>query len=85
MGVSDEVGAAWGRVDGWLERKAKRIRKRLAAGASEKVVEEFEREAGVRLPEDLRAFYRIHNGADDAPLFPSSETDEAGYSPLPLE
>jgi cell wall assembly regulator SMI1 len=84
MSETDTVEKSWSRITEWLGRKAKRVRKKLVAGASEEEIARAEQALGLSLPEDLRASYRIHNGAEDSGLFPASGLDENGYSPLSL-
>jgi cell wall assembly regulator SMI1 len=40
---------------------------------------------GLELPEDLRAFYLIADGAESSGIFPSCESYDMAFSPLPLE
>jgi cell wall assembly regulator SMI1 len=78
------VTAAWARIDAWLGRNAPDILDTLEPGATEKMIQDFEQRTGLKLPPDLRASYRRHDGADESDLFPALERDEMGYSLLTL-
>jgi cell wall assembly regulator SMI1 len=54
----------WDRIHVWLKDNAPVVLASLRPGASEKAIRAAEREMGVRLPDDVRACYRIHDGAD---------------------
>jgi len=85
MEETDEVSAAWVALDDWLSRRAKRIRRSLAPGASDAEIGAVEARLGFDLPEDVRTSYRIHNGGEESDLFPASEAEDMGYSLIPLE
>src|SRR5262249_39068541 len=44
------------------ERLPKTYHRYFAPGASEKAIQRLEKHLGLQLPEDFRAFYRIHDG-----------------------
>jgi cell wall assembly regulator SMI1/predicted DNA-binding WGR domain protein len=50
-----------------IEKKAKAAGIALAAGASEKELLAAEKAIGQKLPDEVRAFYRAHDGAQDDP------------------
>jgi len=54
----------WDRIEAWLRANAPVIFESLRAGASAEALAEAERALGVTFPDDVRASYRIHNGAD---------------------
>ena len=85
MADTRDVAAAWARIDAWLAKKAKRIRKAMAGGATAEQIAAAEGRLGVALPADVRASWQIHDGGDESDLFPSSEPDDMGYSLLSLE
>lgn len=84
MAETRDVAAAWTRIESWLAKKAKRIQRALAHGATDEQIAAVERQLGVALPADVRASYRIHDGADESDLFPSSDPEDMGYSLLSL-
>jgi hypothetical protein len=64
MSVTDELGVAesWRRIAAWYEANTPPGTLRLPPGASEEMILVAEAEMGLRLPEGLRAFYRLHDG-----------------------
>src|SRR3954467_14721384 len=52
----------WDRIHAWLRDNAPEVLASLRPGASEGAIRAAERELGVTLPEDVREFYRIHDG-----------------------
>lgn len=55
----------WARIDTWLMANAPGVFKALQPGASDDQIEAFEKVLGVRLPDDVKASFRIHNGQLD--------------------
>jgi cell wall assembly regulator SMI1 len=53
----------WDRIHVWLAQNAPEVRRSLRRGASEAQLLAAEAKLGVRLPDDVRAAYRIHDGA----------------------
>lgn len=85
MADSNEVAGSWERIDAWLQKKAKRIYRSLAPGATDEQIIALEQQLGVTLADDVRASFRVHNGAAESDLFPSSEPDDMAYSLLSLD
>jgi cell wall assembly regulator SMI1 len=66
--LSDEpidVAAAWARIERWFATHLPDRALRLRPPASEAAIAEAEEQLGRRLPADLRASYRVHDGQDD--------------------
>lgn len=55
----------WKRLDAWLVEGAPSIASSLRPGATEAQVRAAERSLGVRLPDDVRASWLIHDGQED--------------------
>jgi cell wall assembly regulator SMI1 len=83
-----DVLASWSRIEVWLKTNLPEALGKLCPGATEAEIDETERLLGLTLPEDVKQFYRIHNGTDDLGLFPSSDPsgwDNMAFDPLPLK
>lgn len=52
----------WRRIEMWLKANAPEILEKLEKGAPAKALAAAEKKLGVRLPEDFKASYRIHDG-----------------------
>ncbi|MDV2991669.1 MAG: hypothetical protein N4J56_001323 [Chroococcidiopsis sp. SAG 2025] len=52
----------WQRIDSWLQANTPHIFETLQSGASEAQIAELEAILSIKLPEDVKASYRIHNG-----------------------
>lgn len=52
----------WQRIDLWLQANTPQIFETLQSGASDAGIAEFETILSIKLPEDVKASYRIHNG-----------------------
>ncbi|AFY87252.1 SMI1/KNR4 family protein [Chroococcidiopsis thermalis] len=52
----------WQRIDLWLQVNAPQIFETLQSGASEAQIAELETILSIKLSEDVKASYRIHNG-----------------------
>jgi cell wall assembly regulator SMI1 len=52
----------WQRIDLWLQANTPQIFETLQSGASEAQIAEVEAALSIKLPEDVRASYRIHDG-----------------------
>ncbi|MDQ1593229.1 MAG: hypothetical protein QOG71_3856 [Pyrinomonadaceae bacterium] len=61
----------WQRIEEWLRQHAPHILEGLNAGASEDEIKALHTQVGASLPEELVAFYRVHNGQrqDSSGLF----------------
>ena len=84
MADDSAVAGHWARVEAWLQKKARRIHRSLAPGASDAQIAELERKLGITLPDDVRSSFRIHDGAEESDLFPSTEPDDMAYSLMSL-
>ncbi len=60
--MADGVGESWRRIVTWYEGNTTPGTLVMPPGASEEMVLVGEAEMGLRLPEDLRAFYRLNDG-----------------------
>src|SRR5262249_49088543 len=62
----ESVSILWPQIQTWLKTHAPdlwKVRQPLhSPGASEEVLQQAEAELGVTLPDDFKAFYRLHNG-----------------------
>lgn len=54
----------WTKIEDWLQENAGQIYDSLNEGASDEDFENLEELINKRLPDDFKAFYRIHNGQD---------------------
>ena len=54
----------WERIEIWLKRYAPNILSGFQPGATDEELEHAEAVLGVELPEDLKAWYRLHNGSN---------------------
>jgi cell wall assembly regulator SMI1 len=59
----DEI---WDRIEAWLAQHAPAVLAGLNGPATEQELDATERALGVKLPEDVRASYRRHNGQPDS-------------------
>jgi cell wall assembly regulator SMI1 len=58
------VPEAWDGIHDWLDRHARSLRKKLNKPASQKAITRLEKTIGFQLPDDFKAAYLIHDGAD---------------------
>ena len=56
------VAESWRRIETWMLRHCPEVVAKLRPGVSEKHITAFEQAIGQKLPEDVRASYRIHEG-----------------------
>ncbi|WP_369275653.1 SMI1/KNR4 family protein [Streptomyces sp. R11] len=61
-----EVGDAWRRITGWLQRHAPDSYAALRAGASPAAIDALEEDLGIRIPVELRALWLLTAGDDGA-------------------
>jgi cell wall assembly regulator SMI1 len=54
----------WDRIEAWLRANAPTVFELLRPGAYAEAIAETERALGVTFPDDVRASYRIHDGAE---------------------
>jgi len=66
--MDDDVAVPWGRIVAWYEANTPPGTLRLPPGIDEELIQVAEAEMGLRLPDDVRAFYRMHNGLDGSSL-----------------
>jgi cell wall assembly regulator SMI1 len=59
----------WNRIHAWLKENAPAGFGNLRPGASAKAIADAEKAMGLKLPADVKASYRIHNGQGDDPLW----------------
>jgi cell wall assembly regulator SMI1 len=85
MADQSTISTSWARIEAWLGKRAKRIAKTLRSPASEQRLLEFERGLKLNLPGEVRESYRVHDGAPESDLLPSSHPEDMGYSLLSLD
>ncbi len=61
--LENATKAAWHRLERWYNDKATPVYKQLKDGASEEEINELQNKLCMKLPDDLVASLRIHNGA----------------------
>jgi cell wall assembly regulator SMI1 len=66
--MNNEVAAYWGRIVAWYEANTPPGTLRLPPGIDEDLIQVAEAEIGLRLPGDVRTFYRMHDGLDGSSL-----------------
>lgn len=54
--------AQWERLKARFQARAPHLLEYLQRGVTDQELDDFERDIGVTLPEDFRAFYKVHNG-----------------------
>jgi len=69
----DMIALAWRRIDTWFETFAPADAKAFLPGAVPSEIEAAETRLGLTLPEDVKASYRIHNGASSEGLLMGRE------------
>jgi cell wall assembly regulator SMI1 len=57
----------WDRIHAWLDANAPAGYGHLRPGASAAAIRAAEKAMGLKLPDDLKASYRIHDGQDNTP------------------
>ena len=60
--------AAWIRIERWLRVNAPPVLENLRSGTTAAELRYAEQRLGVTLPDDVRAFYRLHNGQSNPDL-----------------
>ena len=88
MANTDLVSTSWSRIEAWLLANAPDRVRGFRPGASPAAIAELDRLLGLTMPDDVKAFYALHDGSEDVGLFPSSDPrgwDRMAFSPLPLE
>jgi cell wall assembly regulator SMI1 len=60
--MSGTLAENWGRIVAWYEVNTPSGTLRLPPGASPQALDAAEAKLGQRLPDDLRSFYRLHDG-----------------------
>ena len=58
----ETIQSTWQRIDTWLSLNAPHIWQDIQSGASETEILQTEAAVGLKLPEDVKSSYRIHNG-----------------------
>ena len=62
--ATDFIDQTWNRVENWLRQNRPNYYSALGDGASESEIQQLEDTVGRRLPEEVRASLRRHNGQD---------------------
>ncbi len=61
------VAESWRRIEAWMAIHCPEVVAALLPGASDKDIKKFEKATGRKLPEDVKASYRIHDGLGFVP------------------
>lgn len=61
------VSESWQRLERWFKVYAPEIIGSLRPGSTEQQISTVESDSGVRLPDDVRQSYLIHDGQNDKP------------------
>lgn len=69
----NSVQEAWARIEAWLGAHAPQVLARLPGPASEEQIAQFEALIGVRLPEDARQSFALHDGSSGFGLVDGNE------------
>ena len=56
------MNEVWQRIRNWLETNAPDVLNSFQGGATDREIAEAEDWLSIQFPEDVKAFYRIHNG-----------------------
>lgn len=75
------IGESWARIVGWCEQHAPEVVRTLRPPAGEEALAAAEAATGCEWPEDLRQWYRLHDGCREYPY----SLLLAPWMPLPLE
>lgn len=62
-GIETAIRGIWHDIETWYEKNAPDILKKLAEGASDQQIDEFESASGLSLPDSYKTSLRLHNGA----------------------
>ncbi|HKB06097.1 MAG TPA: SMI1/KNR4 family protein [Gemmataceae bacterium] len=81
--TNSSVPKSWDRIEAWLKAHAPHW-KPLLRGASAAQIAKAEEKLGLKLPADVRASFRRHNGTDDHGFFPDHAGDNVSWYMLPL-
>jgi cell wall assembly regulator SMI1 len=71
----------WKRIEGWLDENAPAGYANLRPGASAEAIQAAEEAMGLKLPADVKASYRVHDGQSNEPGLIGGE----GWCLLPLQ
>lgn len=82
MTTDERIASLLKRLKARLKRKAPDLIEEFGPPCDEEHIRRLEQTLGAELPADVRAFYRVNDGAEDAAILPSSE--EGSYGPLSL-
>lgn len=66
-GDASRMKAIWKRIHAWLDANASKGYGHLRPGASAEAVQTAEKAMGLKLPADVKASYRIHDGQGNEP------------------
>ena len=77
------VDEAWDRIEAWLKTNAPKW-KPLRRGATDAQLAKAEKDLGLKLPADVKASYRRHNGTDDHGFFPDPAGADVNWYLLAL-
>ncbi len=78
----DSVADSWKRIDKWLKQNAS-YWKPMKRKGTEKQIAAAEKQLGIKLPDDVKESYAIHNGAEDGAFFEADDGCEFSLNALP--
>jgi cell wall assembly regulator SMI1 len=83
--MPQSIAEQWSRIIAWFEENAPEKLDDLEPPATDEEIAATEKRLGFPLPDSLRTFYSLQNGTIEFGVFPSLETDDMPYGPMPLE
>lgn len=80
------VDTSWKRICAWIDENAPGLLDSAQPGATPDEIAKLATRTGLTIPDDLREFVALVNGADDAGIFPTRDDfDAMAYYPLDID
>jgi cell wall assembly regulator SMI1 len=84
--ATDPISASWNRIEAWLQANAPEALEYVQGPATAEQLDAAATQLELQVPDDVREFYHILDGADSSGIFPScDEYDDMAFSPMSLE
>jgi len=84
--MTKKLSSSWKRIVEWLQLNSPSTLEYFQTPASIEQIDTAASQLGLKLPDELIAFYQIINGAESSGIFPSHDDwDYMGFSPISLE